>query len=87
MARWTVDSGAAVLALVCSVLGICTSILIPLLGILFSGLGLTFGQKARNSVKPGMAKVAVILGTAGIAIAAGCILVNLFRVLSILYKI
>lgn len=78
-------SGTAIPALVCSILGICTALLIPILGILFSGLGLSFGQKARNSVKPGLAKAAVIAGTVGLAMSAGCIFFNLFRVLSILF--
>ncbi len=76
-------SNMAVPATVCAVLGIITAVLIPILGILFSGLGLAFGQKARNSVKCGLAKTAVILGTIGMALAVIRIFAGLFLSLAL----
>ena len=56
-------AGPAVPALVCSILGIVSGLLIPIIGLIFSGFGMSLGQRARNSSKYSMAKTAVILGT------------------------
>lgn len=74
-------SGPAVPALVCSILGIVTGLLIPIIGLIFSGIGMSMGQRARNSSKYSTAKTAVILGTIGMVLSLlnwiGGILLNL----------
>lgn len=63
-------AGAAVPAMVLSILGIVVGLFLWALGgILLGSLGISFGQKARTSSKNNIAAAAVILGT--IAIVAG----------------
>ena len=78
-------SGMAVPAMVCSVLGIIAALLIPILGIILAGLGISFGQKARNSVKSSSARTAVILGTIGIALAIVNMFAGMFLNLALLF--
>lgn len=74
-------AGPAVPALVCSILGIVSGLLIPIIGLIFSGFGMSLGQRARNSSKYSMAKTAVILGTIGMVLSLlnwiGGIILNL----------
>ena len=74
-------AGPAVPALICSILGIVTGLLIPIIGLIFSGVGMSMGQRARNSSKYSMAKTAVILGTIGMVLSLlnwiGGIILNL----------
>lgn len=74
----------AVPAMVLSILGIVTGFLIPLLGILFGGLGISFGQKARNSSRNNIAKAAVILGTIAMVVALVIYIINLILMFSLL---
>lgn len=74
----------AVPAMVLSILGIVTGFLIPLLGILFGGLGISFGQKARNSSRNNIAKAAVILGTIAMVVALVIYVINLVLMFSLL---
>lgn len=74
----------AVPAMVLSILGIVTGFLIPLLGILFGGLGISFGQKARNSSRNNIAKAAVILGTIAMVVALVIYIINLVLMFSLL---
>lgn len=62
-------SGPAVPALVLGILGILTGLLIPILGLLLSGIAMSLGQRARNSSKYSMAKTAVVLGTVGMVLS------------------
>lgn len=74
----------AVPAIVMSIVGIVASFFSPILGILFGGLGITFGQKARSSAKNNIANAAVLLGTIAIVAALAMIVINSALIVSIL---
>lgn len=74
----------AVPAMVLSILGIVCGFLIPLLGIIFGGVGISFGQKARNSSKNNIAKAAVILGTIAMAVALVVYIVNIVLMIALI---
>ena len=77
-----VDHGKyAVPSMVLSILGIVMGLLVPILWILFGGLGISFGQKARNSSKNNIARAAVILGTIAMVIALVVYIIGLVMVL------
>lgn len=76
---------AAIPAMILSILGIIVGLLLsPLLGIVLGGLGITFGQKARNSSQTNLAKAAVILGTIAMVAAIVGYIINLVVIFSIL---
>lgn len=54
-------SGPAVPAMVLGILGIAIGLLIPIIGVILSGIAMSLGQRARNSSKYGIARSAVIL--------------------------
>lgn len=62
-------SGPAVPAMVLGILGIAIGLLIPIVGVILSGIAMSLGQRARNSSKYGIARSAVILGTIGMVIS------------------
>lgn len=62
-------SGPAVPAMVLGIMGIVIGLLIPIVGLVLSGIAMSLGQRARNSSKYGTAKTAVILGTIGMVIS------------------
>ena len=62
-------SGPAVPAMVLGILGIAIGLLIPIIGVILSGIAMSLGQRARNSSKYGIARSAVILGTIGMVIS------------------
>lgn len=77
-------SKSAIPAMILSILGIIVGLLLsPLLGIVLGGLGITFGQKARNSSMTNLAKAAVILGTIAMVAALIGYIMNLVVVFSL----
>lgn len=62
-----------------SLVGLC----IPIIGILFGCMGIAYGNKAKNSSKPGMAKAGFVLGIIGIVLSAVLWIVNIILIVSV----
>lgn len=73
----------AVPSMILSILGIVIGFLVPLLGIILGGLGISFGQKARNSSKGNIAKAAVILGSIAMIVALVIYIINIIYMVSL----
>lgn len=69
----------AVPAMVLSIVGVVSALFLSaLLGLLLGGVGITLGQKARNSTKANIANAAVILGIIALVIAIIGYVLNIF---------
>ncbi len=72
--RGTDTSRYATMALI----GLIAGLIVPLIGVIFGALGITYGNKAKNSPKKGIATAALVIGIIAVVISVVSWGINIF---------